>query len=144
MWEILQQQRPYPNMSNFEVIESIVRNGYRLPKPTNQPDGSNNQLMSDIYAMMLKCWNADPQARPTFTDILNFMDSCIEQLLPSTDNPNTDQSQDYVHTPNNSNTYHKHQGYVSNDSVSVTTYQDYVHTPHNSTRRVNNNVNMYM
>ena len=49
-----------------------VKNGYRMPKPTCMfgtiecPDG--------LYELMLKCWNKDPEARPSFEYMEKFFD----------------------------------------------------------------------
>lgn len=54
---------PYPGMSNKEVPENI-KNGYRMPKPQYATD--------EIYNLMQKCWNYDPEKRPTFESIYGF------------------------------------------------------------------------
>jgi hypothetical protein len=65
---------PYYGMENTEAVEKIItgnvpiklsRNnfqGYRLPKPKNTPE--------KVYAVMMQCWNLDPNIRPSFEDIL--------------------------------------------------------------------------
>ena len=58
---------PYPGWNNATVVEK-VNEGYRLPKPAICPE--------DLYEVMKSCWDADPDARPTFAElhskILNF------------------------------------------------------------------------
>ena len=49
--------RPYNNMSNEETLKA-VQSGYRMPQPNSCPQG--------LYDMMLKCWQADPDARLRF------------------------------------------------------------------------------
>jgi hypothetical protein len=44
-------------MTNSKVWSAIL-NGYRLPQPDNCPDC--------VYATMMECWCADPDARPAF------------------------------------------------------------------------------
>jgi tyrosine-protein kinase Fer len=52
---------PYFTMTNAEASEKVAE-GYRLPQP--------NECSQDIYKLMLKCWNMEPQERPNFQDIL--------------------------------------------------------------------------
>lgn len=47
-------------MSNQETIQQITR-GYRLPRP--------NTCSSEIYTIMLDCWKANPDDRPTFLSL---------------------------------------------------------------------------
>ena len=48
---------PYPGMNNAEVLQQ-VEEGYRMPKMSNAPDS--------LYEIMLACWKASPEDRPTF------------------------------------------------------------------------------
>ena len=54
---------PYKGMTNQKVWVSVA-SGYRLPIP----DG----CAPDVYALMLRCWAADPHERPEFSTILPF------------------------------------------------------------------------
>jgi serine/threonine protein kinase len=87
MWEILEKGKckellspsslfssliavcPFPSLSvpwigetNVEVAKAVLR-GERLPKPEDCPD--------ELYELMLKCWKANPDERPTFQEVLN-------------------------------------------------------------------------
>uniref|UniRef100_H2ZN82 non-specific protein-tyrosine kinase n=1 Tax=Ciona savignyi TaxID=51511 RepID=H2ZN82_CIOSA len=48
---------PYPGMTNRETLEQVEQ-GYRMPKQPNCPDR--------LYAIMLSCWQAEPQKRDSF------------------------------------------------------------------------------
>lgn len=61
-------QVPYPGMHSREVIEQIER-GYRMPKP------SSHQLPDSIYSLMLNCWEAIPEKRPTFEFLNHYFES---------------------------------------------------------------------
>lgn len=69
-------QVPYPGMHNREVIEQVER-GYRMPKPTNC------ECPDSVYSMMLQCWDADPEKRPTFEFLFGFFDDYFVSTEPS-------------------------------------------------------------
>lgn len=53
---------PYPGMTNAEVLRA-VENGYRMPCPAH--------CQMPLYEIMLECWKAEPEVRPTF-EFLKF------------------------------------------------------------------------
>ncbi|XP_064411290.1 proto-oncogene tyrosine-protein kinase ROS [Latimeria chalumnae] len=58
LWEIITMgQQPYPAYSNIEVLH-FVRSGGRLDAPHSCPN--------DVYELMLRCWNREPNKRPGF------------------------------------------------------------------------------
>lgn len=61
-------QVPYPGMHGREVIDQIER-GYRMPKP------SLHHLPDDIYRLMLNCWDASPEKRPTFDFLTHYFEA---------------------------------------------------------------------
>ena len=58
VWEVFScaEHIPYSKWSNMKVIRQIKR-GHRLPPPPNCP--------REIYAMMMRCWHPEPDARLT-------------------------------------------------------------------------------
>ncbi|CAN6334769.1 unnamed protein product [Urochloa humidicola] len=61
LWEILTGEEPYANMHCGAIIGGIVNNTLRPPIPENcDPDWRN---------LMEQCWSANPDARPSFTDV---------------------------------------------------------------------------
>ncbi|XP_041356075.1 tyrosine-protein kinase SRK2-like [Gigantopelta aegis] len=67
MFEMITLGRvPYAGMRNAEVIQNIC-NGYRMPTPTD----SATECQDWYYGTMLKCWNDNPEARPTFEHLYN-------------------------------------------------------------------------
>lgn len=48
---------PYPGWNGKQTLAKLEQ-GYRIPKPINCPP--------ELYNIMLECWNAKPETRPTF------------------------------------------------------------------------------
>jgi hypothetical protein len=63
---------PYTGIDNADIY-TYVKNGYRLPQPTYCP--------ALLYkAVMLPCWNTDPNQRPTFTQLAHDIRHILHQL----------------------------------------------------------------
>ncbi|CAB3239449.1 unnamed protein product [Arctia plantaginis] len=62
LWEIVTLgSTPYPGLSANEVMKKVIE-GYRLEKPEH--------CHRELYNIMYYCWEAEPNARPDFTDIV--------------------------------------------------------------------------
>lgn len=60
-------QVPYPGMNNREVMDQVSK-GYRMPMP------GSGQVSDPVYGTMLRCWDVDPDRRPTFEFLKHFFD----------------------------------------------------------------------
>lgn len=78
---------PYPSMSNQEVLQQVSRS-YRMPQPPNCPD--------KLYQIMLNCWKADAEERPTFEALKWMLENFFDE----------DENRQYRYTHNNSSTGH--------------------------------------
>ncbi|XP_074642810.1 proto-oncogene tyrosine-protein kinase Yrk-like [Tubulanus polymorphus] len=67
-------QIPYPGMSNTDTLNQVER-GYRMPKPDSCPDA--------IYQIMLKCWEAVAERRPTFEYLFTNFDDYFASTEPN-------------------------------------------------------------
>ncbi|GIY58924.1 tyrosine kinase receptor Cad96Ca [Caerostris darwini] len=69
LWEIVTLgSTPYPGLSANEVIRR-VRDGYRLEKPEH--------CRREMYNIMFYCWDKDPKQRPSFGELVNFLDRLL-------------------------------------------------------------------
>ncbi|EYC36745.1 hypothetical protein Y032_0861g2738 [Ancylostoma ceylanicum] len=67
LWEIWSYGRqPYGSASNQTVIE-LIANRHLLECPPNCP--------TNIYGLMIECWNANPERRPSFSEIHSRLQS---------------------------------------------------------------------
>ena len=65
LWEIACRQPPYPKLLPVLIPERVVRRGER-PSMTSVPPACP-QALKDL---MVQCWDADPQRRPSFAEVL--------------------------------------------------------------------------
>lgn len=72
MWEILTEEEPYADMHCGAIIGGIVKNTLRPPIPEH--------CDPDWRELMEQCWSADPESRPSFTEITNRLRS-MSRLL---------------------------------------------------------------
>ena len=70
---------PYPGMTNAEVLQQVER-GYRMPSPPGTPE--------PLYQIMLDCWKANAEERPTF-ETLQWR---LEDFFVNTENNYTEAS----------------------------------------------------
>ncbi|XP_065882310.1 fibroblast growth factor receptor 2-like [Dysidea avara] len=66
---------PYPSLTNIEVVDAILK-GYRMECP-------NSYLLCplELYALVERCWHADPEHRPSF----DMLTSEISNMIPDHD-----------------------------------------------------------
>ena len=63
---------PYPGIDNADIF-TYVKNGYRLPQPTYCPP-----LL--YKSAMILCWHADPNQRPSFSQLAREIRHILHQL----------------------------------------------------------------
>ena len=54
----------FTGMGSKEAFQQ-VQEGYRIPRPDNCP--------SEVYDVLLTCWNQNPPSRPTFDYLNTFL-----------------------------------------------------------------------
>lgn len=72
LWEIFSLGgTPYPGMVVDSSFYNKIKSGYRMTKPEH--------ASSDVYELMMKCWNSEPEKRPSF----HSLSDTVASLLPS-------------------------------------------------------------
>ncbi len=66
-------------MGNREVLEQVEM-GYRIPQPALAPDS--------LYDLLCKCWDKNPESRPTFDYLFTFFDDFFVSTEPGYKDPN--------------------------------------------------------
>nr|XP_028600205.1 platelet-derived growth factor receptor alpha isoform X1 [Podarcis muralis] len=71
LWEIFSLGgTPYPGMMVDSMFYNKIKSGYRMAKP--------DHATSEVYDIMVKCWNSEPEKRPSFYHLSEI----VENLLP--------------------------------------------------------------
>ncbi|KAB5539700.1 hypothetical protein PHYPO_G00092030 [Pangasianodon hypophthalmus] len=71
LWEIFSLGgTPYPGMVVDSSFYNKIKSGYRMAKPEH--------ASSDVYELMVKCWNNEPEKRPSF----HSLSESVATLLP--------------------------------------------------------------
>ena len=71
---ITKGKEPYPGMKDADVLAETEK-GYRMECPTGCP--------RPLYEIMLKCWNQNPDYRPTFEFLQSFLEDYYVATEPS-------------------------------------------------------------
>jgi len=75
IWEILESGKvPYPDKTNKEVIQAI-NDGFRMEKPKN--------CIDSLFILMMWCWQAKPEERPTFRQIIEEIQLLVVDTISS-------------------------------------------------------------
>lgn len=70
LWEVMSLgYMPYPGRGNQEVMQ-LVTSGGRLEAPPGCP--------GPAHRIMVQCWNANPDERPTFATVLERIGYCMQ------------------------------------------------------------------
>ncbi|XP_038066086.1 tyrosine-protein kinase Mer-like [Patiria miniata] len=71
LWEtVTLGARPYPAMT-AKIMVGELQAGYRMPKPQH--------CQEELYEMMSRCWDEDPESRPTFKMISKELSKLINK-----------------------------------------------------------------
>jgi len=65
MWEMIEAKTPWYDKQNSEVLDLVCNQQQYLPKPKATFEYPANE----VYALMVQCWQFDPNLRPSFDDL---------------------------------------------------------------------------
>lgn len=79
LWEMFSLgEHPYADQDSFEVLRQIEE-GIRLPRPRLAND--------DVFALMHDCWAYNPDARPSFSQLLAVFQHLATNVYENVDPP---------------------------------------------------------
>ncbi|XP_067030254.1 fibroblast growth factor receptor-like isoform X2 [Acropora muricata] len=61
---------PYPRMEGRKIA-NLLQQGYRMQKPEH--------VDNDLYQIMMNCWQSEPEARPSFSDLTQQLERMVNQ-----------------------------------------------------------------
>lgn len=74
LWEMFTYgQEPWLSYNGAQILHKVDRDGERLTQPDDCPD--------DFYKLMLNCWKLQPEDRPTFKTIREFLPKILPKEL---------------------------------------------------------------
>ncbi|XP_006812809.2 hepatocyte growth factor receptor-like [Saccoglossus kowalevskii] len=90
LWELLTRgETPYGAVQSWDIL-NYLNKGNRLQKPMYAPD--------ELYRLMQKCWEDDPNERPNFHTIVRDLEKLL-QSVPMENHPSADYLTPYDQTP---------------------------------------------
>ena len=85
---------PYPDVNNWDMA-LYLKQGRRLPEP--------DTCFPFLYAIMLRCWDMDPDKRPTFSELVETIEyETAKAEMQSWANRKVDLHVTYVNVPRGS------------------------------------------
>lgn len=74
MWELMTREEPYVGINLFEIINKVVTEKLRprLPAPSDE-------FPSCLLDIIQRCWDDEPEVRPCFREILEYMEIKAEE-----------------------------------------------------------------
>lgn len=72
LWELATRKPPYREKTGQQVAQEVVKSGLRPPLPKKCPE--------QFLSLMQRCWDQNPEARPTFSRIIEELEKYLEYL----------------------------------------------------------------
>ena len=70
LWELLTRKDPFSNHDDYDIfVDAVCNKGERPPIPEWCP--------TRLRTLMTRCWDEDPNVRPTFPEIVTALDDVI-------------------------------------------------------------------
>ncbi|XP_010525852.1 PREDICTED: serine/threonine-protein kinase HT1-like [Tarenaya hassleriana] len=73
LWELITGMVPFHNMTAVQAAFAVVNRGVSPPIP--------NECLPVLSDIMARCWDADPEVRPPFTEIVTMLERAETEIL---------------------------------------------------------------
>eukprot|EP01132_Coremiostelium_polycephalum_P007877 gene7877-9696_t len=77
LWCILTGEQPNQNLQPLKMAHLVAYENYRPPLPTLQ-----SPLLLPLLNLVQLCWKTNPEERPTFSFILDYLEANIPSMAP--------------------------------------------------------------
>ena len=78
VWETVTRQPPYAGLNPMQLIGQVAYN-----KPSLRPPIPPNCPCPELIDLMCQCWHDDPNVRPTFQQVLDFLKAIPQEGAPA-------------------------------------------------------------
>jgi serine/threonine protein kinase len=76
LWELWVQEPPYKNIERIQVAKKVATDKNFRPKISEE-----FQIPEEILALMVTCWDYDPDKRPSFSEIITYLEGELENYV---------------------------------------------------------------
>ncbi|XP_048329430.1 serine/threonine-protein kinase STY13 isoform X3 [Ziziphus jujuba] len=73
LWELITGMLPFQNMTAVQAAFAVVNKGVRPIVP--------NDCLPVLSEIMTRCWDANPDARPPFTEVVRMLENAETEIL---------------------------------------------------------------
>lgn len=73
LWELITGMLPFPNMTAVQAAFAVVNKGVRPVIPQD--------CLPALNEIMTRCWDANPDVRPSFSEIITMLQSAQEDVM---------------------------------------------------------------
>ncbi|GIL90462.1 hypothetical protein Vretifemale_18113, partial [Volvox reticuliferus] len=70
LWELVTGAKAYAGLSHGEIVQAVVLRGCRPQLPPQANPNPYGIVPEPLVELVEECWASDPEARPTFEDVL--------------------------------------------------------------------------
>jgi serine/threonine protein kinase len=76
LWELWVQEPPYKNIERVQVAKKVATDKTFRPKISD-----DLQIPEEILALIVSCWDYDPDKRPGFTEIITYLEGELQNYV---------------------------------------------------------------